>query len=106
MRLSAGLTGEDKKTMEEILKMFGKGRRRHDDNGRNQGGIAGRPLLLFAEGDVRRAKACVAKNAAVALAEKYGNAVRDAPREIVRHIRYVVCGEQYAGVRAAKVGLQ
>lgn len=26
-----------------------------------------------------RAKACVAKNAAVALAEKYGNAVRDAP---------------------------
>ena len=26
-----------------------------------------------------RAKACVAKNSAVALAEKYGNAVRDAP---------------------------
>ena len=26
-----------------------------------------------------RAKACVAKNAAVALAEKYGNAVRNAP---------------------------
>ena len=25
-RLSSGLTGEDKKTMEEILKMFGKGR--------------------------------------------------------------------------------
>ena len=24
MRLSSGLTGEDKKTMEEILKMFGK----------------------------------------------------------------------------------
>ena len=26
MRLSSGLSGEDKKTMEEILKMFGKGR--------------------------------------------------------------------------------
>lgn len=25
-RLASGLTGEDKKTMEEILKMFGKGR--------------------------------------------------------------------------------
>ena len=25
-RLTSGLTGEDKKTMEEILKMFGKGR--------------------------------------------------------------------------------
>ncbi len=52
-----------------------------------------------------RAKACVAKNAAVALAEKYGNAGRNAA-EIVRHIRYAVCGEQHAGVRRGEVGLQ
>ena len=48
-----------------------------------------------------RAKACVAKNAAVALAEKYGNAVRDAPPR-----RYAVCGEQHAVVRRGEVGLQ
>lgn len=53
-----------------------------------------------------RAKACVAKNAAVALAEKYGNAVRDAPPEIVRHICDAVCGKQHAGVRRGEVGLQ